>query len=382
MLMSAFGILFVVDSHCGGVMNPLSEVFPYDSFFMPMFVFISGYFFKESDVGSLRDTGRFLLRKLRRIFLPYLGWMFLYGVFIFIFVKKLSWLTWSDRVFSDIPLNILTTGDGFNVNGAAWFVPLLFFVTVVYAVIRRIVVALCPAVWNDIAAFSVFAVLGGACAWFSASGASEDQRLLLLLKIGFFLQFYAFGQLFRRYLEPLFDRISAGWVCVGCIAVNLTLLLAKQPIQFPRCATMMGFSLPGAAILPLITSLTGIFFWLKICKLLSPALGGSRIWNTVSDNTFFIMEHHLLVKCAVYVLYYLLFRLGLLTLEGFDVAALRATPWFTYRPNAAVCALTFFLTTGLTLAACLIWNSLKTHGIHMLRRGMSRKKDAPGQTEE
>lgn len=46
MLLSAFGIIFVLDSHCGAVLG-FARLFPYDSFFMPMFVFISGYFFKR-----------------------------------------------------------------------------------------------------------------------------------------------------------------------------------------------------------------------------------------------------------------------------------------------------------------------------------------------
>ena len=47
MILSAFGIMFVVDSHIGSNMPFFTQVFPYDSFFMPMFVFISGYFFSE-----------------------------------------------------------------------------------------------------------------------------------------------------------------------------------------------------------------------------------------------------------------------------------------------------------------------------------------------
>ena len=43
MILSALGILFVVDEHLGRPIAFLSQIFPYDSFFMPMFVFISGY---------------------------------------------------------------------------------------------------------------------------------------------------------------------------------------------------------------------------------------------------------------------------------------------------------------------------------------------------
>ena len=40
-----FGILMVIDCHTGFGLSFLSNLFPYDSFFMPLFFFCSGYFF-------------------------------------------------------------------------------------------------------------------------------------------------------------------------------------------------------------------------------------------------------------------------------------------------------------------------------------------------
>jgi fucose 4-O-acetylase-like acetyltransferase len=40
----------VVDDHVSKNVCILSSIFPYDSFFMPMLVFISGYFFRERSV--------------------------------------------------------------------------------------------------------------------------------------------------------------------------------------------------------------------------------------------------------------------------------------------------------------------------------------------
>ena len=45
MLLSALEILFVLDDHVGSSIGLFSNVFPYNSFYMPMFVFSSGYFF-------------------------------------------------------------------------------------------------------------------------------------------------------------------------------------------------------------------------------------------------------------------------------------------------------------------------------------------------
>ena len=53
MLLSAIGIFMVVDSHTFTAFNILGDFLPYNSFFMPMFVFISGYFNKVNNSTNL-----------------------------------------------------------------------------------------------------------------------------------------------------------------------------------------------------------------------------------------------------------------------------------------------------------------------------------------
>ncbi|WP_301211266.1 acyltransferase family protein, partial [Turicimonas muris] len=81
MVLSAVCILFVVDAHAGGPINLLNKIFPYDSFFMPAFIFISGYFYKVPITSN--ETKRFCLKKLKRLLVPY----YLYNILI-----SLLWL--------------------------------------------------------------------------------------------------------------------------------------------------------------------------------------------------------------------------------------------------------------------------------------------------
>ena len=53
MLLSAIGIIFVVDAHAWTSLSLFTAYIPYNSFFMPMFVFISGYFFKPESAESM-----------------------------------------------------------------------------------------------------------------------------------------------------------------------------------------------------------------------------------------------------------------------------------------------------------------------------------------
>ena len=49
----ALAIIMVIDDHCGSRIGFFTSIFPYDSFFMPLFVFCSGYFYKHNNFVSI-----------------------------------------------------------------------------------------------------------------------------------------------------------------------------------------------------------------------------------------------------------------------------------------------------------------------------------------
>ena len=52
--LQALLILMVIDDHVSSRIGLLTSIFPYDSFFMPFFVFISGYFASMQNHGGWR----------------------------------------------------------------------------------------------------------------------------------------------------------------------------------------------------------------------------------------------------------------------------------------------------------------------------------------
>ena len=70
MLLSAIGIFMVVDHHTFTAFNFFGNVLPYDSFYMPMFVLISGYFNK---VDSETNLWNYFVKKLKTLLVPYAG---------------------------------------------------------------------------------------------------------------------------------------------------------------------------------------------------------------------------------------------------------------------------------------------------------------------
>ena len=78
--LSGIGIILVVSAHVDGVLNLFNNFFPYNSFFMPLFIFISGYFFKDKNVETFDDVKKYILKKIKNLLLYYLIWNLIYGV--------------------------------------------------------------------------------------------------------------------------------------------------------------------------------------------------------------------------------------------------------------------------------------------------------------
>ncbi len=76
-VLSAIGIILVVAGHLGYNLFDIGELFPYYSFHVFIFLFVSGYFYKEESEDNI---GGYLLHKGRTLLLPYFAWNLFYGL--------------------------------------------------------------------------------------------------------------------------------------------------------------------------------------------------------------------------------------------------------------------------------------------------------------
>ena len=51
--LEALAIIMVIDDHVGTRIGFLSSIFPYNSFYMPLLVFISGYFYHKKPIKNI-----------------------------------------------------------------------------------------------------------------------------------------------------------------------------------------------------------------------------------------------------------------------------------------------------------------------------------------
>ena len=304
----------VVDAHSGNAIHLFTDFFPYNSFFMPLFVFISGYF---CTVDASTKIPEYLWKRFRRLMLPFLGISFMaIWAGIPVLVAQGNKLSFPGVKGILLALqSIAISGDFVLFTHPLWFVPTLFMTQCVYAVAKKILDKF--KIWSDLLAVGILAVLNILTVCIAQNGGVSG-RNLLLLKCCFFFFFYEFGLFYRKYLEEHLEKVNHLLVAVVLLLINMTrimLMTEGAEIEFAGLSNLSGFS--GKYYSPLISSCLGILFWLNIVDLLGECLYENKMINYISNNTFWIMGTHVLLHNYLNCVLLFVHR-NITRLEGFD----------------------------------------------------------------
>ena len=335
MVLSAIGIIMVVDHHTFTALNMFGDYIPYNSFFMPMFVFISGYF---NEVNGDTHLPAYLWKKVKTLLIPYAG--ITVAVFIIQQLMDLYKTGAIERLPSGYLLYILerviTVGSPFALVTPMWFVITLFFTLTVYAVLKKLL----SKYWNSFAALPVFVALQLIAVYISKTLQPETiHYYLVLLKVMFFLPFLELGIIYRDRLEKRHTGLSGGGklgVLVILLLINMirTMYLpAAYDVAFDSLDEMAGFTSPYI-VTPLISSVVGILFWLTMVDILGRMFYDSRFVNFLSANTFWVMGFHIMfynvLNCIL-----MMINDCIIALPYFNEEAFRETEWYYWEisPN-------------------------------------------------
>ena len=153
MLLSALGIIMVVDAHAWTTLTLFAEMIPYNSFLMPLFIFISGYFCK---IDETTDLLKFVKKKTKKLLLPWV--LFLISLFLIELLIKLikfgHWVLPSEDEILEAAYRLVTDGMPVKLAAPLWFIPTLFFVECLYAVLKKNLLK--RKIWNDLSFLIVF----------------------------------------------------------------------------------------------------------------------------------------------------------------------------------------------------------------------------------
>lgn len=336
MLLSAIGIFMVVDHHTFTALNLFGDYIPYNSFFMPMFVFISGYFNKvDSDTNLLQFTWK----KTKTLLFPYVGISAL--VFIIQLLMNLfktgSFVPYPSSYLLYMLERIVTCGSPFALVTPMWFVITLFSLLLVYAVLKKML----GKIWNSYIMFAIFCALHLITVYLAKTLMPETIHFILLpLKVLFFLPFLELGIIYRNHLEEKHTKLKVGWkicILVALLIFNMirTLYLpTAYDVAFDTIDELAGFTSPYI-VTPLISSVIGITFWLTISDLLEKPLAESKFINYMSCNTFWIMGLHItffnIFNCIL-----MLISKVIAQVPYFNIETFLETEWYFWEINPNV----------------------------------------------
>ncbi|MCQ2211909.1 MAG: acyltransferase [Paludibacteraceae bacterium] len=339
-------IIYVIDDHANGIVPIYTGIFPYNSFYMPMFVFISGYFYKQRNVIDS------LYKKIKSLFLPYIllsviGGGFCYLLYVFI------GLNWYKGFSLESIVWTLSVGPYIgNVNFPLWFALMLFQVSITYILFRWV---LKPSIVNDVILTVLFTASNIISVYISINGFPPSPSITCILRLMFYIEFYHWGYLFKTYFEEKLNRIKSFIVFAIVIGINAFLVyFCKFDITFPSTSNMAIFH---NAYLPLVTSATGIIFYYKLARLVPRAVTESRAVKFIGENTFTIMHTHLFYLNIPNFYIYLSIVNGSDRFKEFPMADFIDGPWVRY--NSISLLTGFFISLGLSLLTIFLVNKIK-----------------------
>ncbi len=324
LLLSVIGIILVVLSHTKNTINLFGDIFPYGSFFMPMFIFISGYFYKN-DNSPLWGKEGYIFKKIKKLLIPYFIWNFIYGALGMI-------LRYYNIINYGEDINVKTffiepwiQGHQYCFNLAAWFVPALFLTNVIYAILRDFITKF--KVWNDTVAligfYSIFMII-----YISIFNSGMfNEIIIILLRTSFYLFIYHFGFYYKIKLE---GKIKIDRLIYLLILICIQLILLKLGANTARDAWDIRSNLK-IPFLPTLLTINGILFWTKIAEILEPVLTENKIINYIGNNTYDIMMHHLFF-CFLFNSLIMMLS-DIFNLSGFDVENFKSTIYYFYYPG-------------------------------------------------
>lgn len=285
--MRALAIILMVYGHYGSL--PVTEVlefyFPLYSFHMPLFLFVSGYLFRDIEG---RDYGRFVWKKTLHIALPLIGWNIIYAGI----VTLLDWRNVTDFLppieqvwtFHNLFVEPFICGHQYLLNLATWFAGMLYVALLVYGLLHVALKRL-----PDWAMLLVYLVIGVLGLW--GARLPHAYWVMVPLHVSQALFYIHFGRCFRRYAEPLLARFDQRMVLFALLALWFAVLRLGH---VPYMLVFMNYG--GQVFIPLLAAAVGCMFWKTLSDRIAWYVRPNRLEEIISASTWQIMTHHLFVR--------------------------------------------------------------------------------------
>ena len=286
-LLYALGMIFIVAGHCdnGGV-SIMYDWFPVYAFHLGLFAFCSGYFYKDRNE---EHPLKYIARKFLSLILPVYLWNFFYALVTNI-MGRFGFAMGGKGEITLYKLFVapITSGHQYSFNVGGWFVIPLFMIMVFTVLVRKPFPKV-KGLKKELPMFAIYCSAGVLGVTLAINGYNTGWWLVLTRML-FFMPFYAFGTLYKRVLER-YDRLPSPVYFAVVLVLQFALIVYIG--RLPRYTPSWCDNFIDGPVIPFIAGFLGIAFWLRVSRLLEPALGRSKWVNLIADNTYSIMIHQI-----------------------------------------------------------------------------------------
>lgn len=341
-LLSAIGIVIIVGGHCyHGALPTAYDWFPTYSFNLALFVFISGYFYKDKYEDSIL---KYIWKRFKRLIIPAYLWNIVYGLFIML-MSNFGYTIGGKVNAYNLFVMPFIDGEAFQWNLGSWFVYPLFTVCVVNVLFRKLLDLI--KLKNEYLILVVYlavGIIGVQLSIEAKDNGGVHGLMLFAYRAMLFLPWLQFGKVYKEKLEKHDNLNSIAYFAI-LLSIQLILNTFFQILEYTpsKCS---GFE--NGCIIPFVTAITGIAFWLRVSKLLAPVVKSWKFVNLIADNTYSIMIHQMLGFMAVKWIFYAMSFIPNL-FDDFDASKMRSSIWYYYLPNGQKLYAIVYLAAGIFL---------------------------------
>lgn len=320
-----FAILFVLLSHCdGGGVEMLSNWMHFGAFHLGIFVFGSGYFFREE---KLLNPWLYLWNKVKRLLIPLWCWNLFYGLLLTL-LHGLNFTFGEPLTLRGILLFPINSENLYVLNMGSWFIFPFFCVQILYGAGKLLLNLLGRPKVTDRILQALFVTAGFAGVYFAGHGYHE-YALYPVFRILYFMPFYAFGMLYRDFLEKYLSKAPAALYFGTCLLISLMLnaRFGKAVYVIPSSCDY-----PFGMWATYLAGAVGILFWLRVSTVLADFGKECIPLLVLGRSTWDIMFHQFAGIMAVKAVFAVTGRIfGIF--RDFDPAAFSGDIWYLYRPG-------------------------------------------------
>lgn len=306
-ILKGLGIILVVIGHSG--YSPFN-LFPPYSFHMPLFFFISGYFYNtkyESDQLS------FLKKRAKSLLLPYLIYNIIYALITFFIYTRYHLKFGKIPVFSlnNFLIRPIINGHQFLLFLAGWFIIQLFITQWLFLNINKVLKRLnC----NIFIRTTIYFCLGIIAIYLANKGFNQQWKLVFTRTL-IAMMFYSLGPFYRQELKD--KKIFKSTIVFCLICAQIAVVLKFRSITY-----LMAWSdYKGHVFLPIFVSINGIYFYLLISKCLALILPNNDWLITIGEKSLHILANHLFIFFLINMFIVQMGKVNISSLNDF---------WFRY----------------------------------------------------